>query len=199
MAEDFGLVSPKANQLTYIKRGVLWVEKKPYYIVELIKEEDLSYVMVYKVHPGTDKNPQPLADEVTDNKPRFSTTSRLGQIANSMFPKKATKKWVPKDPVYVAPVIPSMLSTFSGKYEEGFFDREEDKIIVIGGEKRLARGQNTGIFIGLSSIVWEDKVRIPTASLVKVLKNYQKQDLFFDLQGDNNSKNNPLSSYYKGV
>lgn len=196
--DDFGLISPKANQLTYIKKGVLWVAQKPYYIVELVKENSFSYVMVYKVHPGTDKDPHKLAQEVVDNQPRFSNQTRLGQIANSMFPTKATKRWVVKDPVYVAPTVPNRMNTFTGQYEEGFFDREEDKIVVIGGKPMMDRGANTGVFIGLSSITWEDKVRIPTDSLVKVLRNYQQQDLFFDLQGNNNSNSNPLSSYYKG-
>lgn len=198
MTEDFDLVTPKANQLTYIKKGVLWIEKKPYYIVELIKEANIAYVMVYRAHPGTESNPQKLAAEVTEQVGLFSSTTRLGQLANSLFPAKQIKKWIPKDPVFVAPVIPNRQNTFTGVYEEGFFEREEDRVVVQGGEKRMARGKNTGVFIGLSSIVWEDRVKIPTASLVKVLKDYQKQDLFFDIEGNNNDNSNPLASYYKG-
>jgi hypothetical protein len=191
------IATPKGNLLKYIKKGVLWLEKKPYYIVELIKEENLAYVMVYRVHPGTEENPQKLAEEMDVGQPRFSTNTRLGQLANMLFPTKQSKKWVPKDPVFVAPVVPHRPNTFTGKYEEGFFEREEDRIVVTGGEKKYIRGRNTGVFIGLSSIVWEDRVTIPTDSLVKTLREYEK-DMFFDLDGNNNDKNNPLSSFYKG-
>lgn len=198
MAEEFeGLITPKADQLTYIKKGVLWLDKKPHYIVELIKEQGIAYVMVYKVHPDTESNPQKLADEVVTKMNVFSSTTRLGQLANQLFPSKSNTKWVPKDPVFVAPVLPNRPNTFTGKIEEGFFEREEDRVAVQGGEKIIIRGRNTGVFIGLSSIIWEPKIKIPTESLVKTLRAYQA-DMFFDLEGNNNDKNNPLSSYYKG-
>lgn len=188
--------TPEGELLTYIKRGVLWVEKNPHYIVELIKEADITYVMVYGVHPGTNKNPQKLAKEVNDTKQVFSTNTRLGQIANALIPSKKSKKWVPNDPIFVAPVIPNQIATLTGKREAGFFEREPDKETVQAGERKYVRGRSTGVFIGLSSIEWEDKFRIPTESLVKTLTQY-KQDIFFDLEGNNNSPSNPLSTYYK--
>lgn len=191
------LITPKADQLTYIKKGVLWLEKKPHYIVELIKEQNLSYVLVYKVHPDTDSNPQKLADEIITKTNVFSQNTRLGQLANMLVPSKTGKKWVPRPPVFVAPVIPNQISTFTGKREAGFFEREEDRIAVQGGEKKMIRGANTGVFVGLSSIEWEEKVKIPTESLVKTLTQY-KQDMFFDLEGNNNDKSNPLSNFYRG-
>jgi hypothetical protein len=198
---DFGdwgeVATPKGNLLKYIKKGVLWLEKKPYYIVELIKEENLAYVMVYKVHPGTEDNPQKLAQEITATQQRFSSNTRLGQLANNLFPTKATKKWIPYDPVFIAPVVPSRPNTFTGKFEEGFYEREEDRVAVQGGEKIVIRGKNTGVFIGLSSINWEPKVTIPTDSLVKTLKEYERSS-FFDLDGNNADKSNPLSTYYRG-
>ena len=190
------LPTMKGDLLKYIQKGVLWIEKKPYYIVELIKEENLAYVMVYKVHPGTEKNPQKLAQEVVDNKPRFSNQTRLGQLANAMFPLKAIKKWVPYPPAFVAPVIPNKPNTFTGKFESGFFEREEDRVIVEGGEKKIIRGKNTGVFIGLSSIDWEDKITIPTQSVLEVLKGY-KEAAFYDFEQGSDS-NNPLSRYYNG-
>jgi hypothetical protein len=189
------LITPKANQLTYIRKGVLWVEKFPHYIVELIKEENLSYVMVYRVHPGTEDNPKKLAQELVTQQNIFSNNTRLGQLANTIIPKRSSKKWIPKDPIFVAPVLPDRVSTFTGKREAGFFEREEDRIVVQGGEKKLIRGSNTGVFIGLSSIEWEEKFSIPTDSLVKTLTQY-KQDMFYDLSGNNNDKGNPLSTYY---
>lgn len=184
--------------LTYIKRGVLWVNKKPYYIVELIKEGNVSYVMVYNVQPGTEDNPQKAAIEVTSPTNRFSTQTVLGQLANMMFPAKVTRKWVPKDPAFVAPVIPNQVNTFTKKIESGFFEREEDRVVVHAGEKKLARGKNTGVFIGLSSVTWEDKLKIPTEALVKALRRHQAESLFFDLSGNNNGQSNPLATYYKG-
>lgn len=186
------------NLLTYIKRGVLWVNKSPYYIVELIKEGDVSYVMVYNVQPGTEDNPQKAATEVTSPTNRFSTQTMLGQLANMMFPAKGTKKWIPKNPSFVAPVIPNQINTFTKKIESGFFEREEDRVVVQAGEKKLVRGKNTGVFIGLSSVTWEEKLHIPTESLVKALRRHQAESQFFDLSGNNNGQDNPLATYYKG-
>lgn len=191
------LISPKTNLLRYIQKGVLWVQERPLYIVELIKESDISYVMVYKVHPGTEKNPQKLAVEVVNKQNVFSPTTILGQLATKFKQPKVTKKWVPKDPVFVAPVISDGLSTFTGERGPGFFERDEDRISVEGGKRKVTRGKNTGIFIGLSSIVWEDRVSIPTDSLLKTLTQY-RQEMFYDFEGNNSSLDNPLSTYYEG-
>lgn len=195
------LIDIKGDQLTYVRRGVLWIERKPHYIVELIKEPDLTYVAVYKVHPGTEKNPQKLAQEVVEKRNVFSSNTKLGQLANAIFPSKTVKKWVPKDPVFIAPVIPNKKNTFTGKIEDGFFEREEDRVVVQGGQRKIIRGRNTGVFIGLSSIDWEDKISIPTESILRNLRNYQK-DMFYDLTSNNTNlnlnqnKNNLLSTYF---
>lgn len=191
-----GLISPQTNLLRYIQKGVLWVNDEPLYMIELIKEQDLSYVMVYRVHPGTKKFPKKLAVEVATKDNKFGTTTKLGQLANALIPSKTVKKWVPRDPLFVAPVIPNGISTFTGKREPGFFERDEDRIAVEGGKKKMIRGNNTGVFVGLSSIIWEEKFTIPTDSLVKTLTQY-KEDMFFDLEGNNTNLDNPLSSYYK--
>ena len=153
--------------------------------------------MVYKVHAGTEDNPQKLAKEVVTKDNVFSSNTYLGKLANSILPSKTLKKWIPDPPAFVAPVLPNRINTFTGKIEEGFFEREEDRITAQGGERKIVRGRNTGVFIGLSSIEWEPKFTIPTDSLVKVLKDYQQQDMFFDFTGNNNDKSNPLSRYYK--
>lgn len=198
MAETFERIqAAEGDLLTYIKKGVLYIEKKPHYIVELIREPDLAYVMVYKVHPGTDDNPKKLAVKVSKPQHSFVTSTVLGMLASKMIPNKMEHKWVPKDPVFVAPVIPNGYNTFTNKREDGFFEREEDRVAVEAGEKKLYRGRNTGVFIGLSSIIWEDKMTIPTESLVKTLTAY-KDEMFYDLQGNNNDRGNALSTYYKG-
>ncbi|AMQ66655.1 hypothetical protein BH753_gp173 [Bacillus phage Shbh1] len=185
----------KGNQLTYVRRGVLWVQKNPHYIVELVKEPDFTYVMVYAVHPDSKDKPKKLAiqQEVGAN-PRFSTQTVLGKIANQLFPPKKKLKWVVKDPLFTAPVIPNRVATLTGQQEDGFFEREPDRITQHQGGKKFVRGKNTGVFIGLSSIIWEDKVTIPTASLIKTINNY-RETLFYDFEGDNQS--HPLARYYK--
>jgi len=192
------LISPKTDLLRYIRKGVLWIQKKPFYIVELIKEQNLAYVMVYRVHPGTDSNPQKLAVEEKKRVNAFSNETLLGQLANRIIPTKTSKKWIPKPPVFTAPVVLNQVDTFTQKREAGFFEREEDRFATIAGEKKLVRGENTGVFIGLSSVTWEDKVTIPTQSLVNALIQYNQGNDFFDLNGNNNDKDNPLSTYFNG-
>ena len=194
------LITPDTNLLTYIKKGVLWIQKKPFYIVELVKEANSAFVMVYKVHPSTDEKAEPkkLAVEQVTQQHKFSQDTLLGQLANRLIPNRKGKKWVAKPPVFIAPVLPNRMNTFTGKWEAGFFERGEDRVIVQGGEKKYIRGENTGVFIGLSSITWEDKVTIPTESLVAVLTQYKQSDDFFDLSGNNNDTSNPLSQFYRG-
>lgn len=186
----------KAQYLTYMKKGVLWVEKKPYYIVELIKEPEAYYAVVYGVHPGTEKNPQKAAREVKKEENRFSPATRLGQLASLLLPSKKHIKLEPKPPLFIAPIIPNQVATLTGKREDGFFEREPDKITTIGGEKKYVRGKNTGVFIGLSSIEWEDKIIIPKDSILKALNRY-KDDMFYDFTGNNEDTGNPLSRYYR--
>lgn len=195
---DENLIAPNTDSLTYIKKGVLWVQQKPYYIVELIKEGPVSYVTVYAVQPGTDSNPQKAAIEQQIKGNRFQGNTLLAQLANVMFPSKQSAKWIVKDPLFIAPVVPNQINTFTGQVESGFFEREADEVKNIGGKIQMLRGRNTGVFIGLSSVTWEDKVHIQTASLVKALRQYQADSNFFDLTGNNNSTSNPLSTYYKG-
>lgn len=194
------LPTPKGDGLTYIRRGVLYVRETPHYIVDLIKEDTTSYVMVFAVHPQQEGaegfSPQKRAREVTKKETRFSTNTLLGQIANRVIPNNKVTHWVPDGPLFVAPIIPNQVATLTGKVEEGFFEREPDRVTTLGGERKLLRGNVTGVFIGLSSIVWDDRVTIPTESLVKALTEY-KQDMFYDLTGDNTNQDNPLSTYYK--
>ncbi|AIW03259.1 hypothetical protein CPT_Mater102 [Bacillus phage Mater] len=192
------LISPKADLLVYQKKGVLWVKNTPVYIVELTKEQDIAFVQVFKVHPGTEKAPKKLAVEDVKKVGTFSNNSILGRLANNFFPAKTVKKWAPKPPAFTAPVVHNQINTFTGQRESGFFEREEDRMSPVGGEIKFIRGNNTGVFIGLSSIVWEDKVTIPTKSLVETLLQHQHGDGFYDFTGNDNKKDNPLSSNYTG-
>lgn len=186
---------PDGERLTYIKRGVVWVEKKPYYIVDLIKEPEHIYVMVYGVHPNTEKDPKKLAKEVKIKNDTFSNATRLGTIANALVPKKTTFKWVVEPPLFVAPIIPEHTATLTGRIESGFFEREPDQRTTVAGERKINRGRNTGVFIGMSSVVWEEGFKVPTESIIKSLQDYQ-QGGFYDLEGNNQDKDNPLSQFY---
>ncbi|AXH71192.1 hypothetical protein BSP38_150 [Bacillus phage BSP38] len=194
--EDYDIVKAKGDQLTYMQRGVLWVNKKPEYIVELVREPDLSYVRVYGVHPGTQENPQKRAVEKVSQTKKFLTSTALGRWADQFLPSKKTSRLQAAPPLFIAPVVKNQVSTFTGKREAGFFEREPDRYTVEFGEQKYIRGRNTGVFIGLSSIVWEDKKTISTQSLVETLKKYKNEQQFFDLTSKGEDKNNPLSSLY---
>lgn len=188
--------TPDGEKITYVKKGVLWVEKEPHYIIELIKEPDSTYVMIYAPHPNSIKNPTKKAKEVVINKDVFSKVTRLGQLANALIPVKQSKKWLPEEPLFVAPLIAEYTATLTGKKESGFFEREPDRTQFEAGELKIKRGRNTGVFIGMSSIEWQDGFTIPTKSILDTLTAYN-QDIFYDLGGNNSDTGNPLSRYYK--
>lgn len=189
------------NKLVYIQKGVLWVQQRPHYIVELIKDSNGVYVAVYEAQPVEGKddpnfsNPKKAAREVNVGSKEYSPNTFLGQFANKFFPKRKLTKWQEKEVLFIAPIVQKQKATITGKIEDGFFEREPDKMVVERGEKVMSRGRNTGVFIGLSSIEWEDKVRIPTQSILDELDLYN-DSLFYDLEGyyDNS---NPLSHLYK--
>ncbi|AEW47141.1 hypothetical protein BCP78_0134 [Bacillus phage BCP78] len=192
------LINISGSDLAYHRKGVLLVDNKPHYIVELVKEPHTAlYAAVYAVHPGTDKYPKKRAMQKEGFVGRFNGTTRLAQIANALFPAKRVIGWEEEPPLFVAPIVSGQISTFTKQVEDGFFEREPDRLTTEGGERKIIRGKNTGVFIGLSSIEWEEKTSIPLDSLVKALINHNQNDGFFDLTGDNNSKNNPLGTYYK--
>jgi hypothetical protein len=196
--EEQKLLSFDAEDLTYVRRGVLWVKGEPHYIIELFLEKNVMYVMVYDVEPGTIHNPQKAMFPAQERKFYFSQRTELGKLANSMFKPPKTRNRKDKPALFVAPVIPGGVATLTRKEEAGFFEREPDKLMQgEGGKLVFRRGENTRVFIGLSSIDWEDKIRVPTESLVKNLtRRAYYGDSFYDLEGDNASDNNPLSTYY---
>ncbi len=194
--KDYNIIAAKGDQLTYEQKGVLWVQGHPEYIVELVKEPNLSFVRVYGVHPGTKEHPKKLAVEKFTETQRFLENTRLGRLANKVLPNKKVKKWQAEPPLFVAPVINGQISTFTGKREAGFFERSPDQLTTEYGERKLVRGRNTGVFIGLSSIQWEPKKTISTNSLVETLKQYKSEQQFFDFTDKSNDKSNPLSSAY---
>ena len=197
-SEQDKLISLDKDKLTYHRQGVLWVKGTPTYIVDLVKEGDLSYVIVFKADPTEKTNPRKFAVEQVVGQEQYKNTTWLGQLANSLFPARKVRKWIPKPPLFVAPVVPNQVDTFTGKRESGFFEREEDQVSTIAGERHYIRGKNTGVFVGLSSIDWDDKYTIPTESLVSALIQYRQGDGFYDFSGNNNDQSNPLGSNYQG-
>lgn len=192
------LVTPQEGQLTYAQRGVLWLNKEPFYIVDLIKEGGVSFVVVYDVQEGTKKNPQKAYHIESGVDRVFGKGTKLGQLATKFITAQQVKRMVIKDPIFTAPVLPNQQDTFTGKKESGFFEREADRLTTIEGKRTLVRGNNSGVYIGLSSIVWEDRVTVPTASILKSLIRSKNQDSFYDLEGQDDSSSNPLGSNYRG-
>ncbi|UJH95649.1 hypothetical protein [Bacillus phage vB_BtM_BMBsp2] len=182
--ENEDLIKISASDLTYHRRGVLYVEKRPYYIVELIKEPNTAlYAVVYAVQPGTESNPKKRATPIINNANRFSGETRLGQIANMMFPVKKTTGWKENPPLFVSPVLSGRVATLTGVNEDGFFERTPDRWTSVGGTKKLEHGQPTGVFIGLSTVEWDTVTHIPVDSLVKAMIRNQQTSDFFDLTG----------------
>jgi len=193
------LIDLDKDKLEYHKSGCLFVKGEPVYIVDLVKEGNLSYVVVYAADPTEKANPRKQAvKQVVKGGSFFSPATLLGRLANEKFPAKKQEKWVEKPPLFVAPVIPKYVSTLTGKEESGFFEREPDSLTTVAGERSLRRGKNTGVFIGLSSIVWEEGFKIPTQSLVDALIQHQQRDGFYDFTGNDSSPDNPLGRGYRG-
>ncbi|USL89341.1 hypothetical protein vBBceHLY2_00065 [Bacillus phage vB_BceH_LY2] len=187
--------------LTYRRRGCLSVAGEPTYIVELVKEYDTAlYACVYECHPhpkGTKGlRPRKKAVEVEVKKNVFSNNTVLGQIANKLIPTKVEKKWVESEPIFISPIVVGV-STLTGKKEEGFYERTPDVQRNIGGKLKWVEGEYSGVFVGLSSIVWYNDYSVTTDSIVKALiKEQQEKSNFYDLEINNNDPNNPLSRYY---
>lgn len=192
------LIDLDKDKLEYHKQGVLFIQKTPTYIIDMVREGNLSYVIVYAADPTSKEPRKAYSIQRRGEAPRFNPNTRLGALANNYFPPKKQQVRVDNPPLFVAPVIPSYTDTFTGKQESGFFEREPDKETTVAGERVLQRGKNTGVFIGLSSIVWEEGFKIPTKSLVDALIQHQQGDGFYDFTGGNNRPDNPLGRGYQG-
>ncbi len=197
--EQNKLINLDQNKLEYHQQGTLFIQETPTYIVDMVKEGSLSYVIVYAATTDTAGKPQKAFTlQRRGEVPRFSPNTRLGALANSFFPPKKQQVRVENPPLFVAPIIPRHVNTFTGKEESGFFEREPDKATTVAGERTLQRGKNTGVFIGLSSIVWDEKYTIPTRSLVEALIRHRQGDGFYDFTESGDQPDNPLGNNYRG-
>ncbi|AQN32513.1 hypothetical protein BCP12_095 [Bacillus phage BCP12] len=112
------LINISGSDLAYHRKGVLLVDNKPHYIVELVKEPHTAlYAAVYAVHPGTDKYPKKRAMQKEGFVGRFNGTTRLAQIANALFPAKRVIGWEEEPPLFVAPIVSGQISTFTKQVE----------------------------------------------------------------------------------
>ncbi|AMB18721.1 hypothetical protein BH780_gp138 [Bacillus phage Eldridge] len=196
--EQNKLIDLDKNKLEYHRQGTLFIQGVPTYIIDMVKEGDLLYVIVYAADSASKEPRKAYTLQRRGEVPRFSSNTRLGVLANTLFPPKKQQVRVDNPPVFVAPVIPRFTNTFTGKEESGFFEREPDKLTTVAGERTLQRGKNTGVFIGLSSIVWDEKYTIPTKSLVDALIRHQQADGFYDFTDGGDNKDNPLGRNYQG-
>lgn len=186
MEHNESILNLTTKYLTYRRRGCLSVAGEPTYIVELVKEPDTAlYAVVYDVHPqpkgATGVRPKKKAIEVEIKKNVFSNNTVLGQLANKMIPTKVEKKWVEDEPLFISPVVQGV-STLTGKKEEGFYEKEREVKRHVQGGVIWTGGNPTGVFVGLSSVVWFEDYSIPAESIVGALvREQQEKDNFYDL------------------
>lgn len=194
--KDMSLPNPEL--LTYVQTGVLWIKDDPIYVIDLVKKENIAIVHVFAVHDKKDQKPKKRAVLIRQQVTRFSPKTKLGELANNFLPAKTIEKWVVSPPLFTAPIVQGYRDTFSQRQEPGFFEREPDTETAFNGERKIIRGKNTGVFIGLSSIVWEDKIRISQESLAQAITQYRQGNSFYDFTGRDDDPNNPLSNKYNG-
>lgn len=195
MENEFDIIEPESSKLTYIRKGILKIDDEPIYIVNRIEEPGLSYVLVYAVNNPNEKPLKKAGSFVQEPLAIPPNSPILTKMIKRVTTKK-NKKWVTHPPLFTAPVVANYTCSITGRRGAGFFEREPDRESVEYGKRKLIRGKNTGVFIGISAVTWEDKWTIPTKSIVDALVKHKNMSNFYDLAGNNQDKNNPLSSVY---
>ncbi|QQO41055.1 hypothetical protein 015DV002_101 [Bacillus phage 015DV002] len=195
MENEFDIIEPEGSKLTYIRKGILKIDDEPVYIVDHIEETGLSYVMVYAVNSPKEEPLRKAGSLVQEPLAIPPNSPILMRMLKNVTTKK-NKKWVTHPPLFTAPVVANYTCSITGKKESGFFEREPDRESTEFGKRKLIRGRNTGVFIGMSAVSWEDKWTIPTKSIVDALVKHKNMSNFYDLTGNNQDKSNPLSSVY---
>ncbi|AID17125.1 hypothetical protein QLX41_gp037 [Listeria phage LMTA-94] len=141
-------------QPSIMRRGILYIRKKPEYIVEYVEEasSDTLMVSVFAVQP---KSKPPLkAWTLVDKTFQYNTGTTLGLLAKELkhVPKKTEKRENP--PLFIAPALDGV-DTFTGRAGKGFYDREPDRATSDG---KIVQGKHTGVFVGFDSITWEKAI-----------------------------------------
>lgn len=158
-------------------KGVIHVNQKPVYIIEVVEEsagQSTQYATLYTVQ--RDSNP-PIKSYKTIKKSKgFKSTTVLGKLADSMF--KPTSHLVRQEepPAFMVDLMYGK-DTFTGVEGKGFYEREQDVIQVTAGGVKVKPGELTGVFIALSSVVWEKM----TVSTEDILQEYEARRLIWRL------------------
>lgn len=160
-----------------IKHGVMYIMKKPVYIIELIEDGGTAaeYVTVYEVEQNS--KPPIKAYKKTVRQQGFKKTTLLGQLASERFKIADKIEKITNPPLFMA-TLTYGVDTFSRKEGRGFYEREKDDIIVSAKGVQVQRGDQTGVFINLDSITWEKAYVAPG----DILKEFNaRKALWFDL------------------
>lgn len=138
--------------------------KTPVYLCEIIEEQrERRFVSVYKPHSINE--PWTKRYNTVDVKQGITGTTTLARIAQDVFgPSKVSKKRIEEMPVFVAPLLIGV-DTFTGASGLGFWEREQDRVLVNGTKTTIEHGKRTGVFICLSTLEWAEPV-VPTGDLV---------------------------------
>ena len=142
-------------------------KKTPLYYIELVNEDAMQVVTVYRVNTNLRENETPtkaktIVKQVVNN---FLGNSPLSALAKEKFPKKEIITTQDAPPLYMD-VVYQFKDTFTGIEESGFFERKQDTILPNG---TVAQSQPTGVFIGLSSVYWLP----PLVNLKDAINEYQ--------------------------
>lgn len=136
----------------YVREGIIFVNKKPEYVVEYIYDESnpRDYITVYK--PESEDNPV-KAYTLVDRTKQFKGTTKLSAIARSRIKPERKVERVVDPPLFMAPIVEGV-STFTGKFGDGFYEREPDQLVAGNNQMRVEKGDYTGVFISLDDIRW---------------------------------------------
>lgn len=167
---------------TKVHTGVLYVNKTPVYIVEIVEENgaNADFITVYEAHKHKEQSesniPVKAYDVVERDLNYIKPTTVLGQIASKIVKPNKKKFKVTKPPLFMTEIEVGK-DTFTGREGRGFYEREKDEVRISKKEGvGVKRGVRTGVFVSLDSIIWE-KVKVPTMGLVEEYK--ARKTLYF--------------------
>lgn len=138
--------------------------KTPVYLCEIVEEgREKRFVSVYKPH--SKDAPWTKRYNLVDVKQGVTGTTTLARVAQEVFgPTRTGKKRVEEMPVFVAPLLQGV-DTFTGEHGLGFWEREQDRVLINGSKTTVEHGKRTGVFICLTTLEWAEPV-VPTGDLV---------------------------------
>lgn len=165
-----------------VHRGVLRLKGKdsegratyePIYLVEMLEVEGVKeLVTVFKPHPDSSIE-KPIRDYTLRTVEKtYSKKTRLGKLASTLNSDSKGNIILEKPPLFMA-MIEQGVDTFSGKAELGFKEKEPDTTTIDKGKLVTIHGGDTGVFIGLSSIKWNETV-VATEELLRKIRSRQE-------------------------